>query len=206
MDGGAWKAAVHGVAESRIRLSVFTFTFHLHALEREMATHSSILAWRIPGTGEPGGLLSVGSHRVGHDWSDLAAANKLIILTLDNRIITSCSDIHFSKYVLCSWLTSVLTVWYAFIPHSPGMLCTHNKYLEDMNVNVIFSLKKIFFMWLLKSLFEFVTVLLLLYVLFFWPGGMWELRSPARNQTFTSCIGSQCLNHWTTKKVLHLLS
>ena len=67
MDGGAWWAAVHGVARSRTRLSNFTFTFHLHALEKEMATHSSVLAWRIPGTGEPGGLLSLGSHRVGHD-------------------------------------------------------------------------------------------------------------------------------------------
>ena len=74
MDGGAWWAAVHGVAKSRTRLSDFTFTFHLHALEKEMATHSSVLAWRIPGTGEPGGLLSMGSHRVRHDWSDLAAA------------------------------------------------------------------------------------------------------------------------------------
>ena len=67
MDGGAWKAAVHGVAEGRTRLSDFTFTFHFHALEKEMATHSSVLAWRIPGTGEPGGLPSMGSHRVGHD-------------------------------------------------------------------------------------------------------------------------------------------
>ena len=67
MDGGAWQAAVHGVAESRTRLSNFTFTFHFHALEKEMATHSSVLAWRIPGTGEPGGLPSMGSHRVGHD-------------------------------------------------------------------------------------------------------------------------------------------
>ena len=67
MDGGAWKAAVHGVAEGRTQLSGFTFTFHFHALEKEMATHSSILAWRIPGTGEPGGLLSMGSHRVGQD-------------------------------------------------------------------------------------------------------------------------------------------
>ena len=74
MDGGAWLAAVHGVAKSRARLSDFTFTFHFHALEKEMATHSSILAWRIPGTEEPSGLLSLGSHRVGHDWSDLAAA------------------------------------------------------------------------------------------------------------------------------------
>ena len=67
MDGGAWQAAVHGVAKSRTRLSDFPFTFHFHALEKEMASHSSVLAWRIPGTGEPGGLQSMGSHRVGHD-------------------------------------------------------------------------------------------------------------------------------------------
>ena len=67
MDRGAWWVAVHGVANSRTQLSDFTFTFHFHALEREMATHSSVLAWRIPGTGEPGGLSSVGSHRVRHD-------------------------------------------------------------------------------------------------------------------------------------------
>ena len=65
-DGGAWWAAVHGVAKSQTRLSNFIFTFHFHAMEKEMATHSSVLAWRIPGTGEPGGLLSMGSHRVGH--------------------------------------------------------------------------------------------------------------------------------------------
>ena len=67
MDGGVWKAAVHGVAEGQKRLSHFTFTFHFHALEKEMATHSSVLAWRIPGTAVPGGLPSMGSHRVGHD-------------------------------------------------------------------------------------------------------------------------------------------
>ena len=67
MDGGAWWAAVHGVAKSWTQLSDFTFTFHFHALEKEMATHSSVLAWRIPGMGEPGGLPSRGSHRVGHD-------------------------------------------------------------------------------------------------------------------------------------------
>ena len=66
MDGGPWWAAVRGVAKSRIGLSNFTFTFHLHALKKEMATHSSVLAWRILGTGEPGGLPSMGSHRVGH--------------------------------------------------------------------------------------------------------------------------------------------
>ena len=74
IDGGAWWAAVHGVTKSQTRLSNFTFAFHFHALEKEMATHSSVLAWRIPGMGQPGGLPSMGSHRVRHDWSDLAAA------------------------------------------------------------------------------------------------------------------------------------
>ena len=76
MDGGAWWAAVHGVPKSRTQLSDFTFTFHFHALEKEIATHSSVLAWRIPGMGRPGGLPSMGSHRVGH-WSDLA---KIVII------------------------------------------------------------------------------------------------------------------------------
>ena len=67
MDGGAWSAAVHGVARSWRQMRDFTFNFRFHALEKEMATHSSVLAWRIPGTGEPGELLSMGSHRVGHD-------------------------------------------------------------------------------------------------------------------------------------------
>ena len=67
MDGGAWCATVHGVAESWTQLSNFTLTFHSYALEKEMATHSSVLALRIPGTGEPGGLPSMGSHRDGHD-------------------------------------------------------------------------------------------------------------------------------------------
>ena len=74
MDGGAWRAAVHRVAKSRTRVSDFTFTFHFHALEKEIATHSSVLAWRIPGTVEPGRLPSMGSHRIGYDWSDLAAS------------------------------------------------------------------------------------------------------------------------------------
>ena len=82
MDRGAWWAAVHGVAKSWARLSDFTFTFHFHSLEREMATHSSVLAWRIPGTEKPSGLPSMGSHRVGHDWSDLAAACFFILLLI----------------------------------------------------------------------------------------------------------------------------
>ena len=74
MDGGAWKAAGHGVAKSWAQLSDFTFSFHFHVLEKEMATHSSVPAWRIPGTGDPAELPSMGSHRVGHDWSNWAAA------------------------------------------------------------------------------------------------------------------------------------
>ena len=83
MDGGAWWAAVHGVAKSQTWVSDFTFTFHFHVLEKEMATHSSVLAWRIPWMEKPGGLQSMGSHRVGHDWSDLAAvaaAASLVVL------------------------------------------------------------------------------------------------------------------------------
>ena len=80
MDGGAWWATVHGVTKNQTRLSSFTFTFHFHALGKKMAIHSSVLDWRIPGTGEPGGLLSMGSHRVGHDWSDLAAAAAIYVL------------------------------------------------------------------------------------------------------------------------------
>ena len=67
MNGGAWQAAVHGVTKSHLVVCEFTFTFHFHDLEKEMTTHSNVLAWRIPWTGEPGGLPSMGSHRVGHD-------------------------------------------------------------------------------------------------------------------------------------------
>ena len=77
MDRGAWWAAIHGIAKSPIQLSDFTFTFHFHALEKEMGTHSSVLAWRIPGTGEPDGLPTMGLQRVRDDWSDLATAAAL---------------------------------------------------------------------------------------------------------------------------------
>ena len=112
MDGGAWWAAVHGVARSQTQLSDFTFTFHFHALEKEMATHSSVLSWRIPGTGEPGGLPSLESHRVGHDWSDLAAAAAslwfIIPPIIHNEKYYSHSQLFpLSQYLIshcCSWL------------------------------------------------------------------------------------------------------
>jgi len=102
MDRGAWWAAVHGVAKSWTRLSDFTFTFHFHALEKEMATHSRVLAWRIPGTGEPSGLPSMGLHRVGHDWSDLAAA------------AAATTWMNFADIMLnvISWLQKMTTVWF----------------------------------------------------------------------------------------------
>ena len=100
MDWGAWWAAVHGVAKSRTRLSDFTFTFHFHTLEKEMATHSSVLAWRIPGTAEPVGLPSMGSHRVGHDWSDLAAAAAALIVVFTVRLCLSLSHLLRSGFSL----------------------------------------------------------------------------------------------------------
>ena len=102
MDGGAWWAAVHGVARSQTWLSDFTFTFHFHALDKEMATHSSVLAWRIPGTGEPGGLPSMGSHRVGHDWIDLAVIGLCGNQEKDNQTVTDSAEPckHCSKALL----------------------------------------------------------------------------------------------------------
>ena len=93
MDGGAWWSAVHEVTKSPTRLSDFTFTFHFHALEEEMATHSSVLAWRIPGMAEPGGLPSMGSHGVRHDWNDLAAAAETSYV----------AQIFFNPFCLCVW-------------------------------------------------------------------------------------------------------
>ena len=107
-------AAVHGVARSWTRLSDFTFTFHFHALEKEMAPHSSVLAWRIPGTGEPGGLPSLGSHRVGHDWSDLAAAAAVLCIPFHNLPSEEVTCLVTNPPNFCwiqKWLFSRRTVW-----------------------------------------------------------------------------------------------
>ena len=142
MDGGAWWTAVHGVAKSQTRLSNFTFTFHFHALEKEMATHSSVLAWRIPGTGEPGGSPSMGSHRVGHDWSDLAAIAATFLWDMNtentpSRIRTAFLRLHAERHgckadfqplgtrrKVCWWLPgSVLRRWLALFLPSPHSCC-----------------------------------------------------------------------------------
>ena len=116
MDEGAWWAAVHGVAQSWTQLSDFPLTFHFHALEKEMATHSSVLAWRIPGMGEPGGLPSLGSHRVGHDWSDLVAAAAASLLTYSREF----PFIPLKNYSLIKspfkFLAYVKAIWVYFSP------------------------------------------------------------------------------------------
>ena len=104
MDRGVWRATVLGVAKSWTRLSDFTFTSHFHALEKEMATHSSVPAWRIPGTGEPGGLPSIGSHRVGHDWSNLAVAAAW------NNVTINSNEHVWSTYSLPNIVSTVLQV------------------------------------------------------------------------------------------------
>ena len=110
MDGGAWWAAVHGVADSRAQLH---FHFSLCALEKQMATHSGVLAWRIPGTGEPGGLLSMGSHRVGHDWSDLAAAAAAVHSSLlwPFVFLWSQLQLHLFHPILLIWALSIFSWW-----------------------------------------------------------------------------------------------
>ena len=110
MDGGAWWATVHGVSKSRTQLSDFTFTFHFHALEKKMTTHSSVLSWRIPGMGESGGLLSMGSHRVGHEWRDWAAAAEIIRWLSKNH-----STAFWSRTTFCALSTGLACPFYIAI-------------------------------------------------------------------------------------------
>ena len=104
MDGEIWWAAVHGVAKSQTRLSDFTFTFHFNALEKEMATHSSVLAWRSPGTAEPGGLPSLGLRRVRHDWSDLAAVAWLKYLGSELKNENNTHNLKWNVYSIESYV------------------------------------------------------------------------------------------------------
>ena len=109
MGRGAWWAAVHGVAKSRTRLSNFTFTFHFLALEKEMAAHSSILAWRIPGTAEPGRLPSKGSRRVGHDWIDFAASMSAVFCSCFQLAVDSFEPVTFVVIVKFSFSENYTT-------------------------------------------------------------------------------------------------
>ena len=133
MDGGAWWAVVQGVTKSQTWLSDFTFTFHFHALEKEMATHSSVLVWRILGTGEPGGLPSMGSHRVRHDWSDLAAAAVTIII----RHHLSCEVLSKSNHHLKSELIDFLPVLLeCFVYTSIAFTLLFNVHLKKIRIRV----------------------------------------------------------------------
>ena len=120
-------AAVHGVAKSQTRLSDFTFTFHFHAFEKEMATHSSVLSWRIPGKAEPGGLPSMGLHRVGHDRSDLAAAAAFFIVQLSHPYMTTGKTIALTIWIFVGKVMSLyFSMWsgfiIAFLPRSKPLL------------------------------------------------------------------------------------
>ena len=129
MDGGAWWAAVRGVTKSQTRLSDFTFTFHFHALEKEMATHSSVLAWRIPGMGEPGGLPSMELHRVGHNWRDLAAGKNIVVLSMcvwyeQWNCPHSCRQAspNYFAFRAGSWLMLLLEGWFILMILMAGLL------------------------------------------------------------------------------------
>ena len=133
MDGEARWAAVHGVAKSQTQLSDFTFTFHFHALEKEMATHSSVLAWRIPRTGELGRLPSMGSHRVWHYWSDLAAAAAVLKLVIKSFTFLW---LHTLKFICIHVAVQSLShVWLFATPWT----ATHQAFLPSLSPEVCFN-------------------------------------------------------------------
>ena len=181
MDGGASWAAVHGVAKSQTRLNGFTFTFHFHALEEEMATHSSVLAWRIPGKGEPGGLPSTGLHRVRHDWSDLAAT------------------------LIPSWKWKSQKVSHSLWPH--GLYSLWNSPGHNTGVGSLSLLQGIFptqgsnsglphCRWILYQLSHKGSPRILEWVAYpFSRGSSWP-----RNWTRVSCIAGGFLTSWSTRE------
>ena len=159
MDGGAWKAAVHGVAEGRTQLSDFTFTFHSDALEKEMATHSSVLAWRIPGTGEPGGLLSMGWHRVGHDWSDLAAVAVDYCPCNISKDCTTDVCVHHGHptvrihLVYSGWSNHCVVSWFLNFRH----LDTTSEVLSYWHLYHVYTIMSWYFSSLTHSLLTYIT-------------------------------------------------
>ena len=186
MDRGAWLAAVHGVAKSRRQLSDFTFTFYFHALEKEMATHSSVLAWRIPGKGKPGGLLSMGSHRVGHDWSDLAAGDR--------------------KYKTAVWKESQASappLWHTYalpFTHSYTVICIYRK------ISISWSLiNNTYLLWLdttYRMIFSFFWVVNMSFFMYLNSHYVWisrfKLLTLPRLSAFQECF----LNIWADLWVL----
>ena len=152
MDGGAWWAAVHGVTKSRTLLSDFTFTFHFHTLEKEMTTHSRVPAWRIPGTGEPGGLPSMGLHRVRHDWSDIAVAaaaaegekNSIITMYLNlPQVQNLCDYIHARWFGSFSFSANIVYEWRSFLWKTVLSIDAYsNKNINCRKQNVILQEKE----------------------------------------------------------------
>ena len=132
MDGEVWWAAVHGVTKSWTQLSDFPFTFHFHALEKEMATHSSVLAWRIPGTEEPGGLLSLGLHRIGHNWSDLACTQALIVFSLNPSVSVSLVTIDFWRGAKSYYFLNLFAFIFFFISIYAYLFYSHLTWRTDL--------------------------------------------------------------------------
>ena len=131
-----WPGKSHGWSQTG--LSEFTFTFHFLALEKEMATHSSVLAWRIPGTGEPGGLPSNGSHRVGHDWSNLAAAAVYTCQSQSPNSSHPFSPLSVHKFVLCVSVSSLQNVYLQRFPRF---------HIHALIYGICFSLSDLHFIW-----------------------------------------------------------
>ena len=147
MDRGAWYAAVRQVAKSWTWLSDFTFTFHFHALEKELATHSSVLAWRFPSTGEPGGLPSMGSHRVGRDWSDLAAVAAAAV----GCVIRLASFLLLWFQCVCLLMPSRNTyclTWVFFLGHGVSLHSCSSKAQR-----LLLTLDEGYLLWSLEKLF-----------------------------------------------------
>ena len=188
-----------GSPKSRTRLSDFTFTFHFHALEKEMATRSSVLAWRIPGTGEPGGLPSMGSHRVGHDWSDSSSSREGFLLCFIFLFIYVC--IYFWSVLGGGSLWAVLQLLWAGLLcgcsawafHCGGFSCCKARSLGYAGFSSCSTLPQL--LWLLGSRVQAQEL---------WPMGLAVLRhvgsSWARDLTRISCIGRQTLYHWAARE------